>query len=441
MFSILISSNGTSWETDQLMRSDTDRFKEYSGNEAKAVSLEDSASLKLLEKAPVLLMYESATTDGPNPDLVRYGVVRDIRVSGHEIVFRFEEQGHLSRPDIAEFADRLGIGKWEMNRTHWAIKDGGIPSALLTKMVRLHIGERQVLTVFYAWQSDRPSNSNRRFVREALDAVANRIDKDRTCPFKIRIDQDTDGVPGLCDIPATILRKIATADALIADLTYVAKSETDPEAVNETPRYCSNPNVLFELGYAFHAIGWERLICVMNENHGPRTEQIFDLDHRRHPIAFTLPNDKQLRQAVLDDLCDSLEGAIKSIFPLGPAPSAQEPATGDSDLPAQFNERVARFEIEWEVEKSSKPNGIAGGKQVLNSMARAFIDFEAQLRGKVTSDVLQEIRNIATGAIGLQKHQLYLDGGKSFREFWQMGDSLILGAKNVAAKVRPPVPG
>jgi hypothetical protein len=149
MFSILISANGTSWETDQLMRSDVDRFKENGGSEATAVSLEDSGSLKLLEKAPVLLMYEWATKDGPNPDLVRYGFARDISQSGRDVVFRFEEHGHLSKSDIAEFADRLGIGKWEMNRTHWAIKDGGIPSALLSKMTRLHVGERQVLTVFY----------------------------------------------------------------------------------------------------------------------------------------------------------------------------------------------------------------------------------------------------------------------------------------------------
>jgi hypothetical protein len=439
MFSILISANGTSWETDQLMRSDVDRFKEQSGSESSSVSLEDPVSLKSLEKEPALLMYESGTKDGPNPDLVRYGFARNIRQVGREVVFHFEEHGHLSKSDIAEFADRLGMGQWEKNRTHWAIKDGGIPSALLSRMKRLHVGERRALTVFYAWQSDRPSSSNRRFIREALDMVVTRIAADRTCAFTIRIDQDTDGVPGLCDIPSTILHKIAKADALVADLTYIAKSEADLEAANETPRYCSNPNVLFELGYAFHAIGWERLICVMNEKYGPRTEQIFDLDHRRHPIAFTLPGDKQSRQNVLASLSDSLEGAIRSVFSLELTRSVQQQGAGDADLPTLVNETVARCEHDWKAERNNKPKVIDGGKSILNSMSQTFADFERQLAGKVTNDVLQDIRSVVTGANGLQKHHLYLDGGKSFSDFWEMGDGLIRAAKEVAARVRPSV--
>jgi hypothetical protein len=73
-------------------------------------------------------------------------------------------------------------------------------------------------------------------------------------------------------------------------------------------------------------------------------------------------------------------------------------------------------------------------------MARTFVDFEEQLTGKVTNDVLQEIRNVVMGANGLQSHRLYLDGGKSFSEFWEMGNGLIRAAKGVAVRIRPPVP-
>jgi hypothetical protein len=125
------------------------------------------------------------------------------------------------------------------------------------------------------------------------------------------IDQDTKGVPGLCDIPATILQKIESCDALVADLSYVATSE------GKRPRSCSNPNVLFEVGFAFHAVGPERMILVMNNAYGPTTDQIFDLDHRRHPIAFRYPEGNRTRREIVARLANDLEQAIRPIVALG----------------------------------------------------------------------------------------------------------------------------
>ena len=59
MFSLIISNNPTAWETDQLMRMEAARFKEYSdGPEAKKVSINKPRTLKSLERVPALLMYE-----------------------------------------------------------------------------------------------------------------------------------------------------------------------------------------------------------------------------------------------------------------------------------------------------------------------------------------------------------------------------------------------
>lgn len=135
MFNLLVTADGTAWETDQLMQMAADRFKEYSGDEAKAISLADPESLGRLEKVHALLMYESGVS-GPNPDVVRLGRLQEIRVAGYQIVFRFEEEGRLTRSLIQEFASRLLMGAWESTRTHWAIKDGGIPSELLNKAAK-----------------------------------------------------------------------------------------------------------------------------------------------------------------------------------------------------------------------------------------------------------------------------------------------------------------
>jgi hypothetical protein len=135
VFSLLVSADPTAWETDQLMRIETERFKEYSpGPEASPISIEKPESLKALEEGPALLMYERGVHDR-NADVVRYGFIQNLRTVRKELVFRFAEAGRLDRIDIEEFGDRLGIDRFEHSRTHWAVKDGGIPSELL---MRLH---------------------------------------------------------------------------------------------------------------------------------------------------------------------------------------------------------------------------------------------------------------------------------------------------------------
>jgi hypothetical protein len=57
----------------------------------------------------------------PNVDLVGYGCLHRINIVGKELTFRFEEKGTLLRTVVEEFAERLGIGSWEFNRTHWAV--------------------------------------------------------------------------------------------------------------------------------------------------------------------------------------------------------------------------------------------------------------------------------------------------------------------------------
>ncbi len=48
--------------------------------------------------------------------------------------FSFLRGGRFSALVIEEFADRLGLSQLEQGHTHWALKDGGIPSAMLAKL-------------------------------------------------------------------------------------------------------------------------------------------------------------------------------------------------------------------------------------------------------------------------------------------------------------------
>jgi hypothetical protein len=133
MFNLLVSGNSTAWESDQRMGMLASRFGEYSGDEYERISTKNQASLRRLERVQTLLMYEVGV-EGPNTDVVRVGQMRDIRISGGDITFRFTESGRLPRDKVYELAHRLQLGTWENTRTHWAVKDGEIPQELLAAM-------------------------------------------------------------------------------------------------------------------------------------------------------------------------------------------------------------------------------------------------------------------------------------------------------------------
>jgi len=151
MFSVIISGEADIWETDQVMRMEMSRFKEYSGGkEADAVSPEQPETLGLLEKTPALLLYENGT-QCKNADAVRYGVVRDIQCNGHYVLFRFEEQSRIPKSNLKDFSSRLGLATYELNRTHWALKEGGIPSGFLEKAEAV---ARPVVFISYSHTSE-----------------------------------------------------------------------------------------------------------------------------------------------------------------------------------------------------------------------------------------------------------------------------------------------
>jgi hypothetical protein len=134
MFQLLVAGNNSSgWETDQLMRFDARRFGEYSSSEARNLSLADSEHLKTLTRYPALLMYEIGNP-GPAGKVVRFGYLRDIKLSGIEVTFRFDNHGHFPRDMIEQFAERLGIKEFEHSRNHWAVKDGDLPTALVEQI-------------------------------------------------------------------------------------------------------------------------------------------------------------------------------------------------------------------------------------------------------------------------------------------------------------------
>jgi hypothetical protein len=176
--------------------------------------------------------------------------------------------------------------------------------------------------VFYSWQSDLPNTCNRGFIQSALENAAAAIKADDAVEVEPVIDRDTQGVPGAPDIASTIFAKITAADVFVADVSIVGRGDK---------RATPNPNVLIELGYAFKALGHERVILVFNRAFGKIEELPFDLRMRR-VLAYEMPAEgkekapeKKLLERQLDNaIRAALEAVPEIAAPSIPAVSAIE---------------------------------------------------------------------------------------------------------------------
>lgn len=143
MYNLLVSGNEEAWDGDpwqiELGRcvreyTDTDITKRYGDLDAAAV-----AELKRL---PSIFAYEAPYDKPPH-----FGLIREIKKRQGEVRIEYELQklsSFLSAADLAAMSFDLDIGKWELNRTHWAVKDVNLPKELRARGIELPTWAREV---------------------------------------------------------------------------------------------------------------------------------------------------------------------------------------------------------------------------------------------------------------------------------------------------------
>src|SRR3954462_960233 len=141
-------------------------------------------------------------------------------------------------------------------------------------------------TIFYSWQTDSPERSNRAFIRDCLKDAAAAISANAKIEPSPRVDSGMEGVCGTPEVASVMFQKIDKCAVFVGDMTLVGAIE--PSKHGKERKRVPNPNVLLEMGYAASRIGWQRVICVINEHFGKRAELPFDVRNRRFPIDYTV---------------------------------------------------------------------------------------------------------------------------------------------------------
>ena len=167
------------------------------------------------------------------------------------------------------------------------------------------------IKVFYSWQSDLPNSTTRGLIQSSIDAAV----KGLRNTVEVYADRDTKGNYGSPDIVQTIFDKIDDCDVFVADVSgVITYHPLDNEGKpTERLKMAPNPNVLLELGYAVQVIGWENIICIMNEDYADNGEIPFDINHRRL-IKYSLNNREksEIRKELRDIISSTVLNVIEN---------------------------------------------------------------------------------------------------------------------------------
>lgn len=122
---------------------------------------------------------------------------------------------------------------------------------------------------------------------------------------------------------------------------------------------------------------------------------------------------------------------IELVKTAGGNPSDAEPAaTEDTQAAAlkqflnDYDSFLRRVSTEWTAERDSDPHSTDDAKYILARVADEVVHFKSMITndGLGISDKLAEcLRRLKA----LQRRQMYIDGGVSWREFWSEGDAIL----------------
>jgi hypothetical protein len=92
---------------------------------------------------------------------------------------------------------------------------------------------------------------------------------------------------------------------------------------------------------------------------------------------------------------------------------------------SQFEAFLRKFEAEWHAERDSEPHNIEDAQYIISSALDELLHYRSQIVSDPENKMIPIFTEASKTMKELGRHQLYLDGGKSFRAFWEKGDAVI----------------
>jgi hypothetical protein len=96
-----------------------------------------------------------------------------------------------------------------------------------------------------------------------------------------------------------------------------------------------------------------------------------------------------------------------------------------------FEVFLRHTEAEWVSERDSEPFSVETGKTIMSNALREVTRFRSGT-GEGQDTINGTLDDAAKGIRRLQRHQVFIDGGVSFRQFWKLGDDILKQLNSIA---------
>ncbi len=135
MYNLLVSYDTEAWQGEPFTI-DVDRFLEYTDTDIQSnFNGLDSDDINNIMRFPCIFAYEASQQKNPH-----FGLIKEIIPRKRKIRIQYEivpVDNFITFEKLAELQFELDLTKWELNRTHWAIKNIDLPRELHAQNVIL----------------------------------------------------------------------------------------------------------------------------------------------------------------------------------------------------------------------------------------------------------------------------------------------------------------
>jgi len=136
MYNLLVSGNDEAWNGEPWIMETGRCAREYTDSEiTKTYGDFTSSQVEALRRFPCIFAYEAGCKKDP-----KFGIIRDVVMRQGKVKVEYELveiDRFIKHEDILDLQFELDISDWEMNRTHWAIKNVNLAKELAAKGVHL----------------------------------------------------------------------------------------------------------------------------------------------------------------------------------------------------------------------------------------------------------------------------------------------------------------
>lgn len=244
---------------------------------------------------------------------------------------------------------------------------------------------------------------------------------------------ETHATPEMGDRPQAIINRqlVESCDILVGVFwtrlgTHTGKAESGTVEEIEEFRKAEKPVLLY-----FSSIP----VVLQSIDIGQYTKLLeFKKQCQNNGLVFEFDSPDNLREL----LQKHLTSKINSLHKVSSETNAKKEDDQHSALKifkSQYDSFLRRLESEWKAERDSNPFNIDEGKYILERACLETLNFRSQIvedKGMKLSETLDEaIKSLKA----IQRHKLRIDGGHSFKVFWEEGTQIVDLLKKVSEEI------